>query len=68
MINTLLGLICVLLFPIIYITFVTTVILKDSKKYTNINAKLWILLSIFFPIVGFIIYLIYKGDTKRINA
>ena len=52
MINTLIGLISILIFPIIYIIFVILFILKDLKKYTNINGVLWILLSICFPVVN----------------
>lgn len=68
MINTFLGLMYILFFPIVYITFVIIFILKDSKKYTNINGGLWIIVSICFPIIGFIIYLIYKSDKKRLEV
>lgn len=67
MIVTLCGLLSILAFPVIYITFITIFILKDSKKYVNVNGGLWVVLSVVLPIVGPILYLIYRGDREKIN-
>ena len=58
----------ILFIPLVYITAISVFIVTDSRKYDIPSAGLWILLSIFLPIVGPILYLIYRNDKKRIDA
>ena len=62
----LISLLTMLFIPLVYIIAISVFILTDSKKYEIPSGGLWVLLSIFLPVVGPILYLIYRNDKKEL--